>query len=60
MEEVTPQEVLSIRKRLGLSVKKLSELANINMTTLRQFELGKQKPQKKKRCNGFTKRSRIL
>jgi transcriptional regulator with XRE-family HTH domain len=35
------------RERLQLSQKRLAELATISLTTLRQFELGNHKPQKK-------------
>ena len=36
----------SWREKFGISQKKLAEFAKINLTTLRQFEIGGQKPHK--------------
>lgn len=47
MEEVNVKEIKSWREKLGLSQKKLSELAKISLNTIRQLEIGKHKPQQR-------------
>ncbi len=47
MEEIKATEVKNWREKLGLSRKRLAEFAKVSMTTLRQLELGKHKPQQR-------------
>lgn len=47
MEDLNLKELRTWRKRFGLTLKKLAELAKISPVTLRHLEIGKHKPQKR-------------
>ena len=47
MKELILNDIKTWRERFGLSQKRLSEIAQISLTTLRQLEVGKHKPQKR-------------